>query len=279
MKKILFCALFLLLNVSIFAARIDTVAVFSPRMQRDIPAVVVVPDAAVAAAADSAAGTQRFPVLYLLHGHGGSYLSWLGICDLRALAERHGMIFVCPDGENSWYWDSPLDPRSQFETFVSTELVDWVDARYPTIPAREGRAVTGLSMGGHGALWVALHHKDRFGAAGSTSGGVDIRPFPDSWHMKNQLGERDEHPERWNAHTVIEQVDSLKNGELALIFDCGYEDFFYQVNLNLHDKLLKLGVGHDFQVRPGAHNAAYWSVSLPSQLVFFERYFRTHDAQ
>ena len=81
--------------------------------------------------------------------------------------------------------------------------------------------------------------------------------------MKNQLGERDERPERWNAHTVIEQVDSLKNGELALIFDCGYEDFFYQVNLNLHDKLLKLGVGHDFQVRPRAHNAAYWSVSLP----------------
>lgn len=278
MKKITLLLSVLLLSVSAFAARIDTVAVFSPKMQRDIPAVVVVPDAA-AAADDSAAGQQRFPVLYLLHGHGGSYLSWLHICDLRALAERYGMIFVCPHGENSWYWDSPLDPRSQFETFVSTELVDWVDARYPTIPAREGRAITGLSMGGHGALWVALRHKDRFGAAGSTSGGVDIRPFPDSWHMKNQLGERDENPERWDAHTVIEQVDSLKNGELALIFDCGYEDFFYQVNLNLHDKLLKQDVGHDFQVRPGAHNGAYWSISLPSQLVFFDRYFRTHTAQ
>ena len=279
MKKIPFLLFFLWLNVAAFAARIDTVAVFSPKMQRDIPAVVVVPDAAAAAAGDSTAGARRFPVLYLLHGHGGSYLSWLHICDLRALAERYGMIFVCPDGENSWYWDSPLDPRSQFETFVSTELVDWVDARYPTVPAREGRAITGLSMGGHGALWVALHHKDRFGAAGPTSGGVDIRPFPDSWHMKNQLGERDENPERWDAHTVIEQVDSLKNGELALIIDCGYGDFFYQVNLNLHGKLLKRGVGHDFQVRPGVHNSAYWSISLPSQLVFFERYFRTHAAQ
>ena len=116
-------------------------------------------------------------------------------------------------------------------------------------------------------------------AAGSTSGGVDIRPFPDSWNMKEQLGEEKDYPERWSAHTVIEQVDNLKNGELALIFDCGYEDFFYQVNLNLHEKLLKLGVGHDFQVRPGAHNGAYWSISLPSQLVFFDRYFRTHTAQ
>ena len=106
-------------------------------MQRDIPTVVVVPDAAVAAAADSAAGAQRFQCSICCTGMAVRYLSWLGICDLRALAERHGMIFVCPDGENSWYWDSPLDPRSQFETFVSTELVDWVDARYPTIPARE----------------------------------------------------------------------------------------------------------------------------------------------
>lgn len=88
------------------------------------------------------------------------------------------MIIACPDGENSWYWDSPLDPASQFETFVSQEFPDWIDAHYPTIPSREGRAVTGLSMGGHGALWTALRHKDRFGAAGSTSGGVDIRLSP-----------------------------------------------------------------------------------------------------
>lgn len=271
MKRIFILLPFLLWSLSLFAARIDTVAVFSPGMQRDIPAVVVVPDAAAAG--------QRLPVLYLLHGYGGSHLAWLKVTDLRPLADGFGMIFVCPDGENSWYWDSPLDPRSQFETFVSKELVDWVDARYPTIPAREGRAITGLSMGGHGALWIALRHKERFGAAGATSGGVDIRPFPDAWEMKRQLGERDEYPERWDAHTVIEQVDSLKNGDLALIFDCGYEDFFYGVNLALHDKLLKRGVGHDFQVRPGGHDATYWATSLPSQLVFFHRYFRTHPVQ
>ena len=261
----------LLVAVSVSAARIDTVAVFSPKMQREIPAVVVVPDAAVDA--------QRFPTLYLLHGHGGSYLSWLQITDLRRLADGFGMILVCPDGERSWYWDSPLNPNSQFETFVSQELVDWIDSRYPTLPEREGRAITGLSMGGHGALWVALRHKERFGAAGSTSGGVDIHPFPDSWNMKEQLGEEKDYPERWSAHTVIEQVDNLKNGELALIFDCGYEDFFYQVNLNLHEKLLKLGVGHDFQVRPGAHNSAYWAISLPSQMLFFHRYFHARDSK
>ena len=183
------------------------------------------------------------------------------------------MIFVCPDGENSWYWDSPLDPTSQFETFVSSELPAWVDARYPTIPAREARAIAGLSMGGHGALWTALRHKDLFGAVASVSGGVDIRPFPDSWEMKKQLGEEAGNQERWNRHTVINQVDSLKDGELAIFVDCGYQDFFYDVIMVLHEKLLKQGVGHDFLTRPGAHTAEYWAASLPHQLLFFRAYF------
>lgn len=91
--------------------------------------------------------------------------------------------------------------------------------------------------------------------------------------MKKQLGELKDNPERWNAHTVIRQAASLRDGELALIFDCGYQDFFYQVNLNLHEQLMRQGVGHDFLVRPGAHNAAYWSASLPCQMLFFQRWF------
>ena len=183
------------------------------------------------------------------------------------------MIFVCPDGENSWYWDSPINPSSQFETFVSQELPDWVDAHYPTLPSREGRAVAGLSMGGHGALWTAVRHKDRFGAVGSVSGGVDIRPFPDSWEMKAQLGEERENQARWDAHTVINAVDSLRDGKLAIFVDCGYDDFFYGVNVALHEKLLRQGVGHDFLTRPGAHTGEYWGSSLPHQLLFFRSYF------
>ena len=192
---------------------------------------------------------------------------------IAALAEQFGVIFVCPDGENSWYWDSPINPSSQFETFVSQELPDWVDAHYPTLPSREGRAVAGLSMGGHGALWTAVRHKDRFGAVGSVSGGVDNRPFPDSWEMKAQLGEERENQARWDAHTVINAVDSLRDGELAIFVDCGYDDFFYGVNVALHEKLLRQGVGHDFLTRPGAHTGEYWGSSLPHQLLFFRSYF------
>ncbi|HBL69933.1 alpha/beta hydrolase family protein [uncultured Alistipes sp.] len=264
MRRLLALLWLLCVSVTTRAAVIDTVAVFSARMQREIPAFVVVPE--------HAAG-ERLPVVYLLHGFGNNQRAWLQITDLRSLSERYRMIFVCPDGEKSWYWDSPLHAESQFETFISGELPAWIDARYPTIAAREGRAITGLSMGGHGALWNAVRHPDVFGAAGSTSGGVDIRPFPDSWEMKEQLGELKDNPARWDAYTVINAVDSLHDGDLSIIFDCGYDDFFYEVNVALHEKLLRMKVGHDFLVRPGAHTWEYWAGSLPYQLLFFERYF------
>ena len=67
---------------------------------------------------------------------------------------------------------------SAMKLFISSELVKYIDEHYKTIADRKGRAITGLSMGGHGAMWNAIRHKDMFGASGSTSGGMDIRPFP-----------------------------------------------------------------------------------------------------
>ena len=258
MKRLLLLWVALVALGEASAARIDTVAVHSTAMQRDLPALVIVPEVAA---------TQAMPVLYLLHGYGGDECQWQEITDLRPLADRFGMIIVCPDGEKSWYWDSPLKPESRFETFVAEELTHWVDAHYHTIASREGRAITGLSMGGHGGLWLGIRHRECFGAAGATAGGVDIRPFPDAWRMKKNR-------KRWNSHTVINEIETLQNGELALVIDCGYGDFFYEVNQNLHKKLRKLGIDHDFYVRPGRHHSSYWKVSLPYQMLFFERYFR-----
>lgn len=255
------------LSVSLQAVRIDTVKVASKVMQKDLPVQVVVPDAA-----DHGV---RCPVVYLLHGYGGNAGSWLQINpSLVEKAERDSIIIVCPDGKNSWYWDSPLKKDSRFETYVSRELTDYIDRHYSTEATREGRAVTGYSMGGHGAFWLAFHHKDVFGAAGSTSGGVDIRPFPENWEMKSLLGEKSDNPSVWDQYTVTTQLDLIKNGDLALIFDCGTADFFFEVNKRLHEEMLKRGIGHDFIVRPGAHTGEYWANAIEYQWVFFHRYFK-----
>ena len=150
----------------------------------------------------------------------------------------------------------------------------YTDKNYATIPEKKGRAITGLSMGGHGALWLAIRHKDIFGAGGSTSGGVDIRPFPKNWEMSRQLGDYEADSALWDQHTVITQIDKITDGDLALIIDCGEKDFFLEVNKALHKALLEKNISHDFITRPGAHNGQYWNNSIDYQILFFDKFFK-----
>ena len=262
--RTLFLALLLLSGSTIRAAVVDTLAVYSEGMKKNVPVVVITPDKPV----------EACPTVYLLHGHGGNAKAWITIKpELKEIADREGMIFVCPDGNNSWYWDSPVNPAYRYETFVSKELIQYIDTHYPTRADRTGRAITGLSMGGHGAMWLALRHKDMFGAVASMSGGLDIRPFPNNWGMALLLGAEGENQSVWDEHTAINQISKLKNGDLAILFDCGYDDFFFEVNNDFHKKLLKYKIQHDFIVRPGAHNATYWKNSIDYQLLFFKKFF------
>ncbi|MBQ5466100.1 MAG: hypothetical protein IIT60_02495, partial [Muribaculaceae bacterium] len=105
----------------------DTVKVMSAKMGRNIKNVVIVPEQYLVGDQD-----RRYPVLYLLHGADGCYSDWSKKTNLDALATKHSMIIVCPDGQDSWYFDSPVDPKMQFETYVSKELVAYIDEHYRT---------------------------------------------------------------------------------------------------------------------------------------------------
>ncbi|WP_239495058.1 alpha/beta hydrolase [Pedobacter yulinensis] len=236
-------------------------------MNKDIRAVVILPD--------TYDGQKQFPVVYLLHGYGDRYNGWVNkVPAIKDEADRNNLIIVCPDGNiSSWYFDSPVDKKWRYETYVSGELVKWIDKNYKTLADRKARAITGLSMGGHGALYLAFRHQDIFGAAGSMSGGVDIRPFPNNWELAKRLGPKSAFPGRWSENSVTEMLHLLSPGKLALIIDCGKSDFFYEVNLALHQKMDYLNIEHDFIVRPGVHNWEYWSNAVSYQLLFFKRFF------
>ena len=256
-----------LLITQVRAAEVVTVSVLSAAMNKTIRTVVIKPDVYT--------DRDSLPVVYLLHGYGGNYGDWVNKApEIKELADRYGLVIVCPDGgHGSWYWDSPEDPSFRYETFVSNELVAWVDSHYKTVTSRSGRAITGLSMGGHGALYLAMKHVDVYGAAGSTAGGVDIRPFPLNWDMAKRLGSYAEYPERWENHTVINLLHRLTPNALALIIDCGTSDFFYGVNEQLHRKLLDRNIPHMYITRPGAHNWEYWQQSISYQLLYFSKFF------
>jgi len=268
MKVLIIVYAFLLTSLNVFSATVDTVSVYSKSMQKNIKAVVVLPD--------NYGNSADFSTLYLLHGYGGTYGNWLErVPKIKQLADHYQVIIVMPDGDkNSWYWDSPVDKKSRYETFVSKELIQYVDNHFKTKQNKNARAIAGLSMGGQGALFLAFRHQDIFGAAGSMSGGLDIRPFPLNWEMKDKLGSYAKNHQLWDEYAVINQIYRLTPGSLQLIIDCGVSDFFYQVNKNMHQKLLERNIPHVYIERPGGHSWEVWRDAIDYQMVFFNQFFQ-----
>jgi S-formylglutathione hydrolase FrmB len=269
MKKIVLPALLISLVFASQAATVDTVSIFSKAMGKAFNCVVIQPD-------KKAEKTPALPVVYLLHGWSGNYTDWVRKAPaIKQLADLYRIIIVCPDGGYaSWYFDSPLDASLRYETYIGTEVPEYIDAHYATINDRKARAITGLSMGGHGALYLSFRHPDRFSACGSMSGGVDINANPrNRFGINKTIGDTVRYADNWNKYSVINIVEQKSKDSLKIIIDCGTEDFFYDVNHALHEKMLRLKIPHDYIERPGKHDWAYWGNAVKYQLLFFRNYF------
>lgn len=251
-------------------AIVDTIEVMSVKMGRTIKNTVVLP----AQYTEKKNPIRFFPVVYLLHGAQGSYRDWPKKADLRSLASQYGVIIVCPDGQDSWYFDSPIDPKFQFETYVVYELRNYIETHYRTLNHSKYRAITGLSMGGHGALWLAWRHTDIYGSCGSMEGGVDIYNFPNRWKVNERLGEFESNKEVWREHSVMSLVPTLEPGQ-NIVIDAGKNDIFIEANNALHEALDKQGIPHDYTVRPGKHSWSFWVNALDYQMLFFFKAFNT----
>ena len=238
-------------------------------MQKTIFNIVITPD--------SLQNEKKLPVLYLLHGAYGNYTNWTSkVPELQKYANTYQFIIVCPDGDPfSWYFDSPIDSTFRYETYISKELVTEIDKKYNTITSNKGRAITGLSMGGHGAFYLTFKHPEIFGAAGSMSGGMNLEKFTNNWKIAQRLGDYKKHPNNWKNNTIINMVHLLKGKNTPLIFDCGVDDFFYEVNKELHTKLLQNNIAHTYIERPGKHNWNYWKNAIKYHLLFFSTFFKS----
>ena len=271
MRILSFLLFTLFLQMSAGAANVDTVSIPSKAMGKTYKCVVIMPDSY----AKNTDKSKSYPVVYLLHGYGGWYSNYITrLPDIVKYADQHQFIIVTPEGKDSWYLDSPVDDSMKFETYVGIEIPAWIDSHYNTISDRKGRAITGLSMGGHGGLFLGWRHADLFGACGSMSGGVYLRPFPKNWQLMKRLGDTLSKAENWEKYSVLNVIEEKPKDSLAIIIDCGTEDFFYDVNNRLHAKMEKLKIPHDYITRPGAHNWDYWRNALQYQFLFFSNYFK-----
>lgn len=270
------------LTVSLaFAAKVDTLQIASPSMGKTYKAAVVLPNS-------YAKGKASYPVVYLLHGAYGTFSDWLKKTPnpnaVKDLSDQYNLIFVLPEGEKfSFYLDSPVSKESQFETFVTTEVVAQVDANYRTVANKKGRVITGLSMGGHGALYLSGRHPDLYAAAGSMSGALDMGGLPDRDGLDNAnklmapvFGAQGASKETYQSFAVMNMIGRLKANQLPLIFDCGVSDFLIESNRELHRRLVYYQVPHDYTERPGAHTWDYWENALPYHVLFFNKIFKAN---
>mgnify|MGYP002632399216 CR=1 FL=1 len=149
---------------------LETVEFFSPAVDRAMKYNIVLPR-------DYEQSTQRYPVLYLLHGLTQNYTAW-GLSNGTPFYAGlyDDLIVVMPDAGNSWYvnWTAEAGgQKNNWEDHIITDVVNHVDWNYRTIARREGRAITGLSMGGYGAITLGLRHPEMFISIGSTSGALE----------------------------------------------------------------------------------------------------------
>jgi putative tributyrin esterase len=283
---LLLCAL-CLLTTAARAARVDTLAIPSAAMRKTYRAAVVLP------ASYAKNKKAHYPVLYLLHGAYGHFNNWLSKTPdkqlLHRLADQYNLIIVTPEGETfSFYLDSPVSPDSQFETYLTKEVLPKIDQTYRTVADRRGRVIAGLSMGGHGALYLSARHPDLYCAAGSMSGALDLMSLyrklsPAEASQRAQLwapvlGAEAEHPERFAAHSVVNLVDQLHRNGLPLIIDCGVDDGLIDINREVHRRLLYNHTPHDYTERPGAHTWDYWQNALPYQVQFLAQVLKENGA-
>lgn len=267
MKKTLFI-LFVLYVTTGKAATVDTISIYSNSMHKEFKCVVIKPDT-------YKKKKLSFPVVYLLHGYDGWYSNWI-IRDpqLMNYADEYQLMIVCPEGhKSSWYLDSPVDTTMRYETYVGVEVPAYIDSHYRTVNDRKGRAITGLSMGGHGALLIAFRHSDKFGACGSMSGVVDLAATKNKYELTKRIGDTITHAEDWKNFSVFNMIDHYPKDTLAITFDCGLSDPFIRINQQLHQKMKDLNIPHDYTERPGKHEWPYWRNSIGYHLLFFRNYF------
>ncbi len=233
---------------------------------------------------------RSYPVLYLLHGSGDDQTGWVQFGEILRIADKAilegtatAMIVVMPDADTGQRGYTNAPGNWNYEDFFFDELMPHVEKRFRIKQEKRYRAVAGLSMGGGGTFFYALHRPDLFSSACPLSASTGPLTRED---VKNQLERRgmtevsEKEMDEWFAkYSVLQLVKTLPEDEIKSVkwfIDCGDDDFLYEGNSLVHIELKKRGIPHEFRIRDGAHNWTYWRESLPVVLSFISDTFHQH---
>lgn len=221
----------------------------------------------------------KVPTLYLLHGLSDDHTIWQRRTSIERYVEKRNLAVVMPAVQRSFYTD--MAHGGKYWQFISEEVPAVARSLFPLSEKREDNFVAGLSMGGYGAFKLALSHPERFAAAASLSGAVEIAKVPEHDHdveqdpwiaeMKDIFGDLKQLPGSSNDLRYLAQQVTKAVHKPRLYQACGTEDFLYQDNLTFRDFIQPLGFDYTYEESPGEHVWAFWDAYIQKVLDWLEK--------
>jgi enterochelin esterase-like enzyme len=238
---------------------------------------------------------RQYPVVYLLNGYTGDETNWIQSGGIQRIMDHEieqgniqEMVIVMPDGDDRLYMNR-TDGTYPYEDMFMKELLPYIQNQYSVRKGKRYTAISGLSMGGAGALKLALKYDENFGACAAFSSAVfteesvvaSDQKFMDGYiskAMPDMVGTKGKSrlEKSYQEYDVL-HLAKTKDAELLktvkIYFDCGDDDFLSLGNAELHKELLGRQIPHEYRVRDGAHTWPYWRESLPIGLKFISDSF------
>lgn len=234
---------------------------------------------------------RSYPALYLLHGAGDDQTGWVQFGEVRYIADKAikegkatPMIIVMPDANTGQRgYTNDVSGNWRYEDFFFEELMPYVEEKYRIKNEKRYRAVAGLSMGGGGTFYYALHRPDLFSSACPLSAATGPLTRDDVDNYMGRRGmpgaseeQKNEWFEKYNVLELLKNIPDEQKKAVRWYIDCGDDDFLYEGNSLVHIEMRKKEIPHEFRIRDGGHNWTYWRESLPVVLQFISDAFHQH---
>ena len=271
-------------------SRIDCNALHSRILKRAVRYCVYLPSGYDSGASQRPA--QRYPVLYLLHGLGDNEQSlfnsggWTLLDDLRKLHKMGDFLIAVPEGRRSFYINS-ADGSQRYSDFFLQEFMLRIESKYRAEAGRTGRAISGISMGGYGALRFAFAHPEMFSAVSAQSPALITESSQQLDSAANSgspfLGVlapvfgKPIDAAHWNANSpfLLAKRNAVALRSISIYFNCGQDDNygFEKGAAALERELSEEHIQHEYHAYPGDHSITYFLSHFAEVMEFHSRAF------